>query len=61
MEDDGYGLYEAVGHDETTETPEHGAKLLVWEDSAVEEQDREFNGGNGWIIEKFDGEDVLDA
>lgn len=61
MENDGYSLYEAVGQDKTAETPEHGAKVLVWEDSAVEEEDGKFDGGDGRVIKEFDREDVLDA
>lgn len=61
MENDGYGLYEAARQEETAETPEHGAKALVGEDSAVEKEDGEFDSGDGRVIKKFDGEDVLDA
>ncbi len=59
MKDDGYGLYEAVGQDKTAETPEHDAEALVGEDSVVKKEYGKFDGGDGGIIEEFDGEDVL--
>ena len=59
MENDGYGVYNAVCQNETAETPKDDAKDAAGKDSAVEEEDGELDRGDCWDVKEFDSEDIL--